>query len=393
MAKRIKFDDLLPLYRSVVRIEGSKFSLKVSNEEIRDALILAVDESNVDESGVAVIKGDYANVNLGQDFIISLSPPRVGMGILADDFSGYLRARGAKIKERNYYYLLDSGFYSGDETVPVLVSKYRDLMRLINLLSDSAHYLDTTKEEFVFYKDGRFIIPVVYSVDDVGSFKLQSFERLDRLMADPLHHSQKVRIFGESLVAMLDGIDLRNRFKFILDNLDGLYSRVLIGYNIFAADFTYEKAVAEIHSFKVDVITRVHKAITDIQGQILGIPVATFVALSQVKKTVSLNSQFAANTIIFFGVFVFCALLLGFLLNQRSTLDTISDEVKRQRGVFESKFSDKPGVYSSEFRRIDARICIQYAVLVGVFILDVLMFIGAVVYYIVHTRPIYDIFF
>ncbi|HCK5630428.1 TPA: hypothetical protein N0J75_003996, partial [Pseudomonas aeruginosa] len=243
------------------------------------------------------------------------------------------------------------------------------------------------------YKDGRFIIPVVYSVDDVGSFKLQSFERLDRLMADPLHHSQKVRIFGESLVAMLDGIDLRNRFKFILDNLDGLYSRVLIGYNIFAADFTYEKAVAEIHSFKVDVITRVHKAITDIQGQILGIPVATFVALSQVKKTVSLNSQFAANTIIFFGVFVFCALLLGFLLNQRSTLDTISDEVKRQRGVFESKFSDKPGVYSSEFQRIDARICIQYAVLVGVFILDVLMLIGAVVYYIVHTRPIYDIFF
>ncbi|WP_235582831.1 hypothetical protein, partial [Pseudomonas aeruginosa] len=68
MAKRIKFDDLLPLYRSAVRIDGSKFSLKVSNEEIRDALILAVDESNVDESGVAVIKGDYANVNLGQDF-------------------------------------------------------------------------------------------------------------------------------------------------------------------------------------------------------------------------------------------------------------------------------------------------------------------------------------
>ncbi|WP_240439117.1 hypothetical protein, partial [Pseudomonas aeruginosa] len=155
----------------------------------------------------------------------------------------------------------------------------------------------------------------------------------------------------------------------------------------------FEKAVSEVNTFKVDTITKIHKAITDIQAQVLGIPVATFVALSQLKKTTSLNSQFAANTAIYVGAIIFCALLIGFLVNQKATLDTISSEVDRQEDSFKKKFGDNKKPYETEFKKIRSRLLSQYAALYGIGALDILMFLSSSIYYIVHTRPIYDILF
>ncbi len=315
------------------------------------------------------------------------------MGILANDFSQYLLAPEAKIKERKFYYLLDSHFFSRDKPVPEVVNKYRMLLRLVSILAESAYYLDSSKEELVFYRNGRFIVPVNYSEEEVSSFNVESFEKIERLMVGELHKEQKLKILGETLVAMLDGVESGSRFKHILINIEDFYSKFLIGYNIFAADFTYEKAVAEIHAFKVDVITRAHKAITDIQAQILGIPIATFIALSQIKKTVSLNSQFAANSIIFLGVIIFCVLLAGFLFNQKTTLNTICCEVARQKEVFKKKFNFSSEIYGGEFKVIEDRLSLQYGALICIATLDALMFSCGLVYYVVFTRPIYNVLF
>ncbi|WP_313056292.1 hypothetical protein, partial [Pseudomonas lopnurensis] len=159
------------------------------------------------------------------------------------------------------------------------------------------------------------------------------------------------------------------------------------------SEHPYEKAVSEIHAFKVDIVTRIHKAITDIQVQILGLPIATFVAISQIKKTAALDSLFASNTAIYTGVTIFCFLLLAFLINQKATLDTIDKEIDRQKKVFEKRFSSDTTIYQGEFNSVSRRLTWQYAVLYAVGILDFLMFMGATVYYVVHTRPIYDVLF
>ncbi|MDP5602683.1 hypothetical protein P3809_16320 [Pseudomonas aeruginosa] len=393
MAKRIKFEDLLPIYRTATKQSDGNYLLDVSNGDVKQSLEAAVDELNSDDSGISVLKGNFEEIRIGDQFLLSLSPPRTGMGILANDFSQYLLAPEAKIKERKFYYLLDSHFFSRDKPVPEVVNKYRMLLRLVSILAESAYYLDSSKEELVFYRNGRFIVPVNYSEEEVSSFNVESFEKIERLMVGELHKEQKLKILGETLVAMLDGVESGSRFKHILINIEDFYSKFLIGYNIFAADFTYEKAVAEIHAFKVDVITRAHKAITDIQAQILGIPIATFIALSQIKKTVSLNSQFAANSIIFLGVIIFCVLLAGFLFNQKTTLNTICCEVARQKEVFKKKFNFSSEIYGGEFKVIEDRLSLQYGALICIATLDALMFSCGLVYYVVFTRPIYNVLF
>ncbi|MGE4335383.1 MAG: hypothetical protein AB7E55_05340 [Pigmentiphaga sp.] len=393
MAKRINFQDMLPIYRSMEKLEDSKYKLIISNEEILNSLTLALDESNSEDSGIAVIQGDYENIKINNSFVLSVRAPRKGMGILAENLDTYLKANGAKSKERNNYYLIDCDYSPSDPTAQIIINKYRDILRLISFLSESAHYLDTSKEELIFYKNGRFIVPISYSSTDLKNLKSQPLELIEKLISDKLHKEQKLKILEETLISMLEGVKPAERFKFMLENLDELYSKALTGYNIFAADFTFEKAVSEVNTFKVDTITKIHKAITDIQAQVLGIPVATFVALSQLKKTTSLNSQFAANTAIYVGAIIFCALLIGFLVNQKATLDTISSEVDRQEDSFKKKFGDNKKPYETEFKKIRSRLLSQYAALYGIGALDILMFLSSSIYYIVHTRPIYDILF
>lgn len=394
MAKRIKFVDLLPIYKAMEKVPGSLYKLAVTNEALRETLALALDESNVDESGIGVRQGDYANIKMNDVFILDVAQPRIGLGVLAQNFSKYINSTtGARVKERDNYYLLDEGFASADQPALVVVNRYRQVLRLIALLSGSAHYLDSSKEELIFYKDGRFVVPVIYGEKEVNNLDFAVFEALERFVLDPYHKDQKNKMLGENLIEMLTLVPEKERFSYLIAHLDDLYKRLQAGYNLFASDYTYEKAVTEVHAFKVDIVTKIHKAITDIQAQVLGIPIATFIALSQLKKTVSLNAQFAANTAIFFGVMIFCFLLIGFLANQHATLNTIKQEVSRQRKVFEKRFEEKKVAYLDEFASIDGRLRWQYWAVYAIAALNLLMFCGSAVYYVVHTRPIYDILF
>lgn len=394
MAKRIKFVDLLPIYKAMEKAPGGLFRLEITNEVLQQALALAIDESNVDESGVSVRQGDYQNIKLGDVFLLDVMQPRIGLGILAQNFSKYIiSTSGVRVKERDNYYLIDEGFFSADQPALVVVNKYRQVLRLITLLAESAHYLDSSKEEMVFYKDGRFVVPIVYGEKEVSVLNFSVFEGLERFVLDPYHKEQKIKMLGENLIEMLTLVPVKERFSYLVSNLDDLYKRLQAGYNLFASDYTYEKAVAEVHAFKVDIVTKIHKAITDIQAQVLGIPIATFIALSQLKKTNSLNVQFAANATILVGVFVFCFLLIGFLVNQRATLKTIESEVSRQRKVFEKRFEESKVAYLDEFNSIENRLWWQYFAVGSIFVLDVLMFCFSAVYYVVHTRPIYDFLF
>lgn len=393
MAKRIKFSDLLPIYRAMNKVGGSIYHLVVANDILKASLALAVDESNIDESGITVREGDYNDIKIGDAFVIVVEQPRIGLGILADSFADYLNATGSRVKERNNFYIINDDYSSGDERSPVVFNRYRQVLRLVSLIDLSANYLDTAKEELVFHSEGRFVVPVVYDEAVLVVLDIPLFEKFERFVLDPYHKEQKIKMLSDSIIEMLSLVPVKNRFSYLVENLGDLYNRLQVCYGVFTSDYTYQKSVSEIHSFKVDVITRIHKAITDIQVQILGLPVATFVAISQIKKTVALDSQFSSNTVILFGVTIFCFLLLAFLINQKATLDTIGSEVSRQKDVFGKRFLSDPKIYSGEFEAVSTRLIWQYSVLCGVLLLDLLMFMSSIVYYVVHTRPVYDVFF
>lgn len=106
---------------------------------------------------------------------------------------------------------------------------------------------------------------------------------------------------------------------------------------MFASSFSYEKVRNEIENAKLEEQVKIHKVITDIQNQILGIPVATVIVATQFKTQKLADNdliyQFWVNTGIFVGVFIFSVFLWYLINNQKSSLKGIEEEIKRKDGV------------------------------------------------------------
>lgn len=389
---RLEFTHLLPIYRDMQLLHGSTYSVCVTDEIKQNLLLILDDDDALPDSGFSY-SGDYDAIVEGSTIELRVKSPRLGLGVLAADFTEYLLKSGVFIKEKNHFYLKDDNFYSKDLVLPPIVESYRSLLQFVKVLEGGAYYLDEKSESLVFYKGGKFEVKVNYGFQDVCDFDLAAMESLHNLMCGTLHKEQKKSLLAETVIELTENLPLDERFSYLSNNISELYQKTQIGYNLFSTDFTYEKAKEEVHTFKLETTSRLHKVISEIQTQLLGIPVATFIALSQIKKTNSLDAQFAINTVILFGAIIFCLLLAGLLLNQKLTLDTIEADVKRQRGIFHKRFESTPEAYESVFRGICSRLTFQVGAIFLVSVLTVLVMVISFVFYVVHTRPLYDVFF
>ena len=389
---RLDFSHLLPIYRAMQPVHGSKFSVLVTSEIQQNLTLILNDDDALPDSGFSFM-GEFNSLVVGRTIEITVNSPRLGLGILASCFSEYLSRPGVAIKEKTHFFLRDNFFYSKDLPVPPDVAAYRSVLSFIRILQDSAYYLDENSETLIFYKTGRFEIPVKYGYQDIVKFDALALEQLHSLMSDRLHGDQKQHLLAETVIELTEKMHTSDRFAYLVCNIDELYKKTIIGYNLFSTDFTYEKAKEEVHTFKLESTARLHKIISEIQTQLLGIPIATFVALSQIKETNSLDAQFAVNTIIFFGAVIFCVLLGGLIFNQKLTLDTIEHDIKRQYEVFKKRFASAPEAYVPVFRGICTRLTFQFAALLLITILTFVVLAISLVFYIVYTRPVFDIVF
>ncbi|MCZ5662332.1 hypothetical protein O5623_28590 [Escherichia coli] len=55
------------------------------------------------------------------------------------------------------------------------------------------------------------------------------------------------------------------------------------GYKVFVSGFSYEKILDQLRVAKIEEMGKIHKVFSDIQNQILGIPVATIIVATQMK--------------------------------------------------------------------------------------------------------------
>lgn len=389
---RLDFAHLLPIYKAMQLLQGSTYSVCVT-QEIKQNLILILDDDDaLPDSGFSYA-GDCNAIVEGDTIEMRVNSPRLGLGVLASTFSDYLSKTGVALKEKNHFFLKDTSFYSKDKVVPPVVENYRSVLRFIGVLEGSAYYLDEKAEALIFYKDGRFEVPVKYTCQNVVDFDSLALEKLHTLMSGKLHEEQKKSLLAETVIELTQSLPPIERFAYLVKNADELYQKAQVGYNLFSTDFTYEKAKEEVHTFKLETTSRLHKVISEIQTQLLGIPIATFVALSQIKRTNGLDAQFAINTVILCGAIIFCLLLGGLLVNQKLTLNTIEADVKRQREIFEKRFETTPEAYDGVFKGICSRLTFQFGAIFLISILTVLVVAVSFVFYVVHTRPVFDAFF
>ncbi|MFW1767169.1 hypothetical protein [Acinetobacter bereziniae] len=289
------------------------------------------------------------------------------------------------------YYIIELNFDKYDLNKPPIIKKYEKLINFIKLLKTAAIFSDSSISKMLFLNDkDNLEIEPIYLKNDVDQLNETAIDNIIKFIEDNTHSKQKLAILSKAIIAECKNETFDKRFTALLTKLDDIYNTLEHDYAVFASSFSYEKLRNEIENAKLEEQVKIHKVITDIQNQILGIPVATVIVATQFKTQKSVNCdyvyQFAVNTGITIGVCIF-TFFMGYLVyNQIQSLTGIRKEIQRKDERFKS---ESPIVYNNikvstnkePFQDLFDRLDTQNIILWVIIVISILACIATIVIY------------
>lgn len=354
------FDQLVSLYRVVDFNYDAVGDLRLADEA---TVNLAKDllGRDPDVTGLAVLSGDPEQITVGQVLTIRANPPPRWVGTLVQNIEGLFKA--GRTREPAAYYVMSERYSRGDATTPAAIVLYRKALTLVELLKESAAYLDERKDELIFIHDGRFVLPVTFQCADFDSALGNRIESLTTLFTDDAHREQKLAILASAVQDSTSKIEPEKRFGSLLTLLDEVTRSVVEGYRLFASSFSYEQVKSDVQDAHIEFTAKIHKTFSDIQSQLLAIPVATVIVATQMKYADGFGNQFWINTGVALGSLVF-AILFGLLVrNQWHTLDVIGDEIDRREGAIAKNHEAISDLFEETFGKLRKRLRSQRTIM------------------------------
>lgn len=381
---KVTFQKLVSIYRNVTfEQNATEGVLTLSNDELKNTLKELLEEDNLDDSGLSFASGDIDNILTGQSVRLYINAPRIGVGILAKNLDELLAANKSCIEELKNYFLIDYKFAKQDYLVPDGVKRYRELLAFIQLLKSAAAYLEAEREELIFINEGKFSIPIKYSYNDLLVADFEAIKKIKESFSNDLHKEQKLAILADTLIVLVNGASPVERFNRLLTHLPELLSKFSDGYRLYVSNFSYDKVRSELEAAQVEYTAKIHKVFTDIQNQLLTIPVATVVVATQMKQATG-SDQFWINTAVLIGSFIFVILVVFLVWNQKHTLDTLEKEITRQKSLIANKYQAIAN-FDDIFAGLNDRLCFQKRIL---WVIGLVIFIGftlAITVYFIFT--------
>lgn len=372
------FDRLVALYRLVDPDQQSMADLCLSDQAalqlVRDLL-----QPDSDDTGLAVLQGDPSSLAIGQTIRLQLNPPRIGEGRLFRDVAALVEA--GKLHEPTHYFLWKPKRAKDDLGLPEIIGRYRKVLVLIGLLKEAAAYLDEAKAELVFFRDGRFDVPVRYAASDLTAELDASIRKLIAQFDDTLHREQKLSMLASAVQETTARVEPRARFVELLCHVDDVTHALAESYRLFCSNFSYEKIKSDIQDAHIEFTTKIHKTFSDIQSQLLAIPVATVIVATQMKHAEGINSQFWINTGVLLGSVIFVVLFWLLVVNQRHTLTVLEEEIDRREAAIAKDHERIMDLFEGTFRTLRQRVASQKRIIAIVRVIVVLGFIATTIVY------------
>lgn len=356
------------------------FSIKTETDIVT---IKACLDAQHDTNLMLVNGDDPSSLEVGQTIEVSVSP-RLGFGLLKHDIGALLvGSRKARIKEPTFFLMVDE--VSNDDTVDGdhPVSRYRAVLKFIQVLKQSAAFLDADEPALVFIKDGKFELPIEYDADDLKKMSLPFIRDLLDIIPSGTHEKQCASILAEAVISMTEHLASGQRFKHLLMHADELKKKFDQGYQLFAAGFSYEKVRDQVEAARVEYSGKIHKVFSEIQNQLLGIPVATIIVATQMKDAKTYGYEFWVNTAVLVGCWVFAILMIFLLHNQSHTLAVLRDEIDRQKRQLMNEFAAVAESFSRTFEYLAKRAFTQRIILL---IIDIFVVVGLLLSHIIYLK-------
>ena len=385
MIEAVAWSDLVGIVRRLsTRKEGPPVSGTFSIESESDLRVLRACLNAERDTRLALADGaDPAGLHVGLSVELTVSP-RLGFGILTRNVDSLLSgSRKARFDEPNFF-LLDGDISSDDlADDESLVGRYRLVVKFIQVLKRAAAFLDDNVPSLVFISDGKFEVPLDYDAEALGRISVQVVHDLLVALPNGTHEKQCKAILAEAVVSLTGHLASGRRFEHLLDNASELKKRYDQGYDMFAAGFSYEKVRDQVEAARVDYSAKIHKVFSDIQNQLLSIPVATIIVGSQMKDATKVGYEFWVNTAVLVGCWVFAVLMIFLLHNQSHTLAVLRDEIDRQKRQLTKEFAAVAASFEDTFVYLRKRAKVQQRIL---WTIDSFVVVGLLLSHLVYLK-------
>ncbi|QAB14432.1 hypothetical protein [Hydrogenovibrio thermophilus] len=299
---------------------------EVSNSPENDKKIQAL---------IAINSDRYSFGSLSRCPEISIQLPKRQDCFFAQNINDLLAKDFSQEKQPSCWYLQDKGLFFPDEVDQCgdqQVKNYLALIDLIDVLKSIADH--TSTNSLIFLQGEKLEITIEYDVEDLT--ELSEVDEFKNHLSDKLHLEQRKAIFKKVLLDQLSRTQKKGRFKKLINQFDQIYDRYLENYKVYVSEFSVESVMDELHEKKIEFVSKFSDTLSNIQNQLLTIPVAVILIASQLQKTgLSLkNVAVLIAGLIFFG---FMRMLVS---NQRSILEYLHTELQHTREQFKKKYDD-----------------------------------------------------
>lgn len=175
-----------------------------------------------------------------------------------------------------------------------------------------------------------------------------------------VHENERYTIAASEFVDNLNSIDKGDRVFHILKNIDIIYQSTLSKYSLYLDDFKYSRFNDKIAKYADDFLIKVNKTISELQTQILAIPLSVAI-LGTLKPDTKLN-QFIFLAFLIYSIMVFYA-----TAQQTYNLNLISSQIKNF--ISDNKIPDSlSGKWNTEITPIENKIFWHRVYLICVFL-------------------------
>lgn len=310
------------------------------------ALVARLDEAGLvypTDAFKASCAGEFAEIELQPDTSSRFAPN-------LQDLLGWFDA--LKVMPQRFYLADLDVVYEGDPSACAVLGLYADSLRTLDLMRNLADHADSAggNDRLVFLHKEKLVVPILLGPNDLRS--PAHLDEWERLMSEPTHHEQRKIIFKSVLLEGLAGVPEGGRAAAFLNDFDDLFQRFQAGYALYVSEFSFDKVMAGVREKNLAYTVRINMVLTDIQSQVLALPVALILVGGQMKEAQDFT---LANVLIFIGACLY-ALMIGFLISgQHDNLTAVLGEIDAEQAHLEKALRTKKADVFADVRARHAR--------------------------------------
>lgn len=268
-------------------------------------------------------------------------------------------------------YLIDTQELITNENKTKEFERYLKASKICKFIADIANTKNSDTEYVIIFGQALSI-----SFSDVTLNDIQydmDVNTLSELLRKDLHQEAKTSLVREALVSFLKDKREKHRFGYLLTHFNAFSTQILIGYEQFVSNYTFDKVRREHQEKRTEYIGRLNKVFDEVATKALAIPAGIWLAISQIKETALNSFDTARNAIYVLILFTLIFIVIANICGQFAILRALKDEYT---SLFE-RLRHKKGALNSDIQKIkrelDERESIIFNKLTGTIIIVVLL--------------------